>query len=142
MCCTDSSSRAPAYAHSISSTAPSLHLSLHKCASLQMVNKPTTVDEALAYVWALPDTTLKRSEKLQHCCCIGGKDRCCRQKVLLLSRSRGLGGNAETAAQTSRYSSYLKHLAASGIHTSAALKPMKTCRGDVCASVVAYSECC
>ena len=28
-----------------------------------MTNKPSTVDEALAYVWALPDTTLKRSEK-------------------------------------------------------------------------------
>lgn len=28
-----------------------------------MVNKPSTVDEALAYVWALPDTALRLSEK-------------------------------------------------------------------------------
>jgi len=28
-----------------------------------MVNKPSTVDEALAYVWALPDTALRLSQK-------------------------------------------------------------------------------
>ena len=28
-----------------------------------MVNKPSTVDEALAYVWALPDTAMKLLEK-------------------------------------------------------------------------------
>ena len=28
-----------------------------------MVNKPSTVDEAIAYIWHLPDTVLKPSEK-------------------------------------------------------------------------------
>ncbi len=28
-----------------------------------MVNKPSTVDEALAYVWSLPETALRLSEK-------------------------------------------------------------------------------
>ena len=28
-----------------------------------MVNKPSTVDEALAYVWELPNTVLEPSEK-------------------------------------------------------------------------------
>ncbi|KAL0041369.1 hypothetical protein WJX79_001101 [Trebouxia sp. C0005] len=44
-----------------------------------MGEKPSTVDEAIAYVWDVPDT-----------------------EVLFCPKSRALGGHLETAAQTNR----------------------------------------
>ena len=78
---------------------------LHQCVTNvlivdYMVKKPSTVDEAIAYVWDVPDTVIGPADKqslLLHWLT---------KQMLLLGGTflpRALGGHLERAAQTNRY---------------------------------------